>query len=195
VSTSSILALVAGLALGLLGLALVRQSWLKRQTGHTGLMMAGWALMGVAVIPFVAALGPDLGVTSAFIAPMMGVMALLAPGMSQPVGAPAGAPVPAPQSRKRWVASLRTLAVCGLAGPAALAVTLIASIALLRLTQLIGWSMPDGLLLVFLFAPTAWALLAVVSALEAPLRWRSAALAALAAAFTIAALLLPPSVS
>lgn len=194
-STSSILALVAGLALGLLGLALVRQSSLKRQSAHTGLMMAGWTLMGVATGPFVIALGPDLGVTAAFIAPMLGAITLLTPGMAQPVGAPANAVSPANQARAKWVAILRTIAVSGLAGPVALAVTLIASIALLRLTQLIGWSMPDSLLVVFLFAPLGWAGLAVITALEAPLRWRTTALAGLAAAFTLLALLLPHSVS
>ena len=195
-STSSILALIVGLALGLLGLALVRQSWLRRQLPHTGRMMAGWALMIIATGPLVYALGPDLGVTTAFIAPMLGAMGLMSPGMIQTVGAPsstATATIASP--RPRWFSSLRTVAVSLLAGPVALGVTLIASIALFRLTRLIGWSMPDSLLVVFLFAPIGWAALAVVCALEAPLRWRCAALAGLTAAFAILALLLPTSVS
>ncbi|MBL4538995.1 MAG: hypothetical protein JKP96_10030 [Oceanicaulis sp.] len=44
-ATSSIAALIAGLALGLLGLALVRLSWIRRQGSHSRLMMAGWGLM------------------------------------------------------------------------------------------------------------------------------------------------------
>ena len=194
-ATSSIAALIVGLALGLLGLALVRQSWLRRQTRHTGLMATGWSLMILATAPLVVALGPDLGVTTAFMAPMLGAIALLSPGMTQPVGAASNAVSPASASRTHWLASLRTLIVCLLAGPAALTVTLIASIALLRMTQGIGWTMPDSLLLVFLFAPLAWAGLAVISALDAPLRWRSPSLAALAAVFAILALLLPPSIS
>ncbi len=194
-ATSSIAALIVGLALGLLGLALVRQSWLRRQTRHTGLMATGWSLMILATAPLVVALGPDLGVTTAFMAPMLGAIALLSPGMIQPVGAASNAVSPASASRTHWLASLRTLIVCLLAGPAALTVTLIASIALLRMTQGIGWTMPDSLLLVFLFAPLAWAGLAVISALDAPLRWRSASLAALAAVFAILAFLLPPSIS
>ena len=194
-ATSSITALIVGLALGLLGLALVRQSWLKRQHGHTAIMVAGWALMAVAAVPFVVALGPDLGVTTAFIAPMLGAMTLMTPGMSQRVGAPASAAASAPQARGRGYATLRTLGVSLLAGPFALGVTLIASIALLRITQVIGWSMPDGLLVVFLFAPIAWAGLAVVSTLEAPLRWRTLSLAGLAALFAVLALCLPPVVS
>jgi hypothetical protein len=195
VATSSITALIVGLALGLLGLALVRQSWLRRQTRHTGLMATGWSLMILATAPLVVALGPDLGVTTAFMAPMLGAIALLSPGMTQPVGAASNAVSPASASGTHWLASLRTLIVCLLAGPAALTVTLIASIALLRMTQGIGWTMPDSLLLVFLFAPLAWAGLAVISALDAPLRWRSASLAALAAVFAILAFLLPPSIS
>lgn len=194
-STSSIVALVAGLALGLLGLALVRQSWFNRQGAHVGLMASGWALMSIAAVPIVFALSPDLGITTAFMAPMLCAIALLGPGMSQPVGAPSSAVSPTTESRARWRASLRTLAVGLLAGPAALIVTLIASIALLRMTQAIGWSMPDSLLMVFLFAPLGWAGLAVISALDAPLRWRSASLAGLAALFAILALLLQPSVS
>lgn len=194
-STSSILALVAGLALGLVGLALVRQSWFNRQGAHVGLMASGWALMIIAAIPIVFALSPDLGLTTAFMAPMLGAIVLLSPGMTRPVGMPSSAVTPTPASRTRWRASLRTLAVSLLAGPAALIVTLLASIALLRMTQAIGWSMPDSLLMVFLFAPLGWAGLAVISALDAPLRWRSASLAGLAALFAILALLLPPSVS
>jgi hypothetical protein len=151
--------------------------------------------MILATAPLVVALGPDLGVTTAFMAPMLGAIALLSPGMTQPVGAASNAVSPASASGTHWLASLRTLIVCLLAGPAALTVTLIASIALLRMTQGIGWTMPDSLLLVFLFAPLAWAGLAVISALDAPLRWRSASLAALAAVFAILALLLPPSIS
>ena len=194
-STSSILALVAGLALGLVGLALVRQSWFNRQGAHVGLMASGWGLMIIAAIPIVFALSPDLGLTTAFMAPMLGAIVLLSPGVAQPVGAPSSAVTPTPASRTRWRASLRTLAVCLLAGPAALIVTLLASIALLRMSQAIGWSMPDSLLMVFLFAPLGWAGLAVISALDAPLRWRSASLAALTALFAVLALLLPPSVS
>lgn len=195
-ATSSIAALIVGLALGLLGLALVRQSWLKRQTTHTGLMITGWALMTIAAWPLVIALGPDLGVTTAFIAPMLGAMALMTPGISLPVGRPAtNAAATASQQRSRWFSTLRTVAVSLLAGPVALGVTLIASIAIFRITQVMGWTMPDGLLVVFLFAPTAWAGLAVVCALETPLRWRALALAGITALFAILALVLPPSIS
>ena len=195
-ATSSIAALIAGLALGLLGLALVRQSWIRRQGSHLYLMIAGWTLMLVSVWPFVIALGPDLGVTAAFIAPMLGAVGVLAQGISHRVTSPAlkAAPV-SDGGRSRWVASLRTLSVAALAGPVSLGVTLIASIALFRLTQTLSWTLADSLFAALVFAPLGWAGFAVVCALDAPLRWRTATLVGLAILFAICALLLPPSVS
>ena len=195
-ATSSIAALIAGLALGLLGLALVRLSWIRRQGSHLYLMMAGWGLMIVSVWPFVIALGPDLGVTAAFIAPMLGAMSVMAQGMSRPVTAPAlkAAPI-SNDARPRWMASLRTLSVAALAGPVSLGVTLIASIALFRLTQSLNWEMPDSLFTALVFAPLGWAGLAVICALDAPLRWRTAALVGLALVFALIALFLSPPVS
>ncbi|WP_421859554.1 hypothetical protein [Oceanicaulis sp.] len=196
-ATSSILALIAGLALGLLGLALVRRSWIRRQGSHLYLMIAGWVLMLASVWPFVLALGPDLGVTAAFIAPMLGAMGVMIRGMTRPVAAPAlrTALVSTEASRPRWLASLRTLSVAALAGPVSLGVTLIASIALFRLTQSLSWDMADSLFTALVVAPLAWAGLAVVCALEAPLRWRTAALIGLSLVFALIALALPPSVS
>jgi hypothetical protein len=159
-------------------------------------MMAGWALMIVSAWPFVIALGPDLGVTAAFIAPMLGAMSVMAQGMSRPVTAPAlkAAPI-SNDTRPRWMASLRTLSVAALAGPVSLGVTLIASIALFRLTQSLNWEMPDSLFTALVFAPLGWAGLAVICALDAPLRWRTAALVGLALVFALIALFLSPPVS
>ena len=195
-ATSSIAALIAGLALSLLGLALVRLSWIRRQGSHSRLMMAGWALMIASAWPFVIALGPDLGVTAAFIAPMLGAMSVMAQGMSRPVTAPAlkAAPI-SNDERPRWMASVRTVSVATLAGPISLSVTLIASIALFRLTQVLSWDMADSLFATLVFAPLGWAGLAVICALEAPLRWRTAALVGLALVFALIALLFSPPVS
>lgn len=195
-ATSSIAALIAGLALGLIGLALVRQSWIRRQGSHLYLMIAGWALMLLSAWPFVIALGTDLGVTAAFIAPMLGAMGVMAQGMSRPVSAPALKAAPVSNGdHSRWMASLRTLSVTALAGPVSLGVTLIASIALFRVTQSLSWNMADSLFVTLLFAPLGWAGLAVICALDAPLRWRTTALVGLAILFALFALLLPPSVS
>tara|TARA_R100000306_G_scaffold61076_1_gene62745 strand:- start:844 stop:1434 length:591 start_codon:yes stop_codon:yes gene_type:complete len=196
VATSSIAALIAGLALGLFGLALVRLSWIRRQGSHSRLMMAGWGLMIASAWPFVFALGPDLGVTAAFIAPMLGAMSIMSQGMSRPVSAPALKAVPVSTGdRSRWMASLRTLSVAALAGPVSLGVTLIASIALFRLTQTLNWATPDSLFATLVFAPLGWAGLAVICALEAPLRWRTAALVGLALVCALIALFLSPPVS
>lgn len=195
-ATSSIAALIAGLALGLLGLALVRQSWIRRQGAHSRLMMAGWALMIVSSWPFVFALGPDLGVTAAFIAPMLGAMGVMTYGMTRPIPTPVLRTAPVSNGeRSRWTASLRTLSVAALAGPISLGVTLIASIALFRLTQSLSWTMADSLFATLMFAPLGWAGLAVICALEAPLRWRSSALVGLALLFALIALLFSPPVS
>lgn len=192
-ATSSIAALIAGLALGLIGLALVRQSWIRRQGSHLYLMIAGWALMLVSAWPFVIALGADLGVTAAFIAPMLGAMGVMSQGMAQPLALTGAKTTPASGTdAPRWFASLRTLAVTGLAVPVSLIVTLIACVALFRLTLSIGWSMPDSLFTVLLFAPLGWAGLAVISTLAAPLRWRTLALVALALGFGALALVLSP---
>ncbi|CAN0292513.1 unnamed protein product, partial [Chrysoparadoxa australica] len=89
----------------------------------------------------------------------------------------------------------RTLVVAALAGPGSLGGTLIASIALFRLPQTLNWEMPDSLFATLVFAPLAWAGLAVICALEAPLRWRSAALAGIALVCALIALFLSPPVS
>ncbi len=141
-------------------------------------------------------LGPDLGVTAAFIAPMLGAMSIMTQGMSRPVSAPALKAVPVSTGdRSRWMASLRTLSVAALAGPVSLGVTLIASIALFRLTQTLNWEMPDSLFATLVFAPLGWAGLAVICALDAPLRWRTAVLVGLALVCALIALFLLPPVS
>lgn len=189
--TSQILELAFGLALGLTGLALIRRAWFNRHGHHLGAMSSGWGLVLLAAFPLAHALGGDLGVTSAFIAPMLLAMAIMTLGLFAPAPLPDGqAKASTPQVRSNSMASVRTLAVIGLAGPGALIVSTLASMALFQSVTLLGWQTSDALFTGLLFSPLSWAALSVIAALDAPLRWRAGVLLALAVVFAALSALL-----
>jgi len=177
------LELTFGLALGLVGLALIRRAWFNRHGHHKVSMFAGWSLILLSPFPLASALGGDLGVTTAFIPPSILAMVIMASGLATPAPLPSGQTrIPTSLPERSW-AGLRTLAVAGLAGPGALIVSTLASMSLFKGVQLLGWQTSDALFTGLLFAPLSWAALSVFTAMDSPLRWRSSVMALLAVCF------------
>lgn len=186
--TSQILELAFGLALGLGGLALIRRAWFNRHGRHAAAMGLGWAMILIAAFPLAAALGGDRGVTTAVLQPMLIALGMLTPGLSQPVSAPATGP--ALTAPGRGTAVLRTLGVIALCGPVALFAAVLAVMTLFQLSLRLGVSDPDALFLALIAQPLIWAGLAVLGALDAPLRWRAAGMAGFTLLFAASAALL-----
>lgn len=174
--------ILLGAALCAAGLAALFAAWTRRSGG--ALIIAGWALLAFALIPFGVAGGADRGVAQGLTLAMVVALAMVTwaglrdPGRRRTARA-TNASERTPRVSLDIALTGRRFLVFLLAGPAAAAAALLLSVALFGLTD--GFHPTNQLALTCLLFPIFWAALAVVGAYQAPLKWRAGIIAACAA--------------
>ena len=156
-----------------LGVFALRRAWARRNERHTGALVAGWALV-LASLPFwIVASGADRGVSQLVLA-----LSLIAIALVLATGGNAGARreralrdpgEPAPPPSRGLV--LRRLAVFAIAGPGALAASILLSVP--AYAGLAHVAAADRLALILFFVPILFAALTTLAVLDFPLRWRA----------------------
>lgn len=171
--------MLLGAALFAGGLAALFTAWKRR--GGGALIIAGWTLLGLALIPFGIAGGADRGAAQGLTLAMAAALALVAwAGLRDPGKRRAARATSAGERTPRASLNIaltgRRALVFLLAGPAAAAAAVILSVAAFGLTS--GIHPSNQLALTCLLFPIFWAVLAVAGAWQAPLKWRAGIIAA-----------------
>lgn len=173
-------------ALSVAGIWLVRRAWDygrdKRPRARRLALSGGWGLLVAAVWPWSLAAGGDRGVALAFLVPVLGAFVLLAAigrRESRRGGRRAQRNKPANGNGSNGIGArlfARRVWIFLLAGPlSALAAFLLSAQIYYRWPA--DWDDANRLAAVLLFAPFAWAVLAVWSTYDSRLRVRGAVLA------------------
>ncbi|TGY89064.1 hypothetical protein E5163_08015 [Marinicauda algicola] len=158
-----------------LGVFALRRAWARRNVRHTGALVAGWALV-LASLPFwIVASGADRGVSQLVLA-----LSLIAIALVLATGGNAGARreralrdpgQPAPPPSRGLV--LRRLGVFAIAGPGALAASILLSVPAYAGLAHVAATEADRLALILFFVPILFAALTTLAVLDFPLRWRA----------------------
>ncbi len=174
--------MLLGTALFAGGLAALFAAWKRRSGG--ALIIAGWALLALALVPFGIVGGADRGAAQGLTLVMLAALAVVTwaglrdPGRRRTARA-TNASERTPRASLDIALTGKRVLVFLLAGPAAAGAAVLLSVALFGLTS--GIHPSNQLALTCLVFPIFWAALAVVGAYQASLKWRAGIIAASAA--------------
>lgn len=199
----NLLILVIAAAMPIAAALLLRQGWRARRAGHPqrrlAFMLSAWTLLLLSFVPWTAASGADRGVAFAITAFMLaGFVLVLLAGREGNGSRKRAEREPRTngngneQSGTRLL--LRRICVFLLAGPVSAAIALLITAAAFAWWNVETGSAANRLAAALLLMPFAWALLAIWTTYDVPLRRRSLVMAGVALV-SVAGVMLAPEIS